>query len=218
MGGVSRATPDLANDGSPHALQRTTVSVAAVAELGALSRKILNPPSRSMNDESLREIVNFYTETNEESRLGAGSSQLEFERTKKLIRRFLPVPPAQVIDVGRASGPYAFWLASLGYQVHLIDSTPRLVHVARQQHNDATHRLESIAVGACEQRLGEPQEARHHLCAHRGVLRRSRLLHSPSGGSGSKRQSGQHSGPCDAVGSTSAGRVCRPLRAHLAGR
>jgi ubiquinone/menaquinone biosynthesis C-methylase UbiE len=100
-----------------------------------------------MNDESLREIVNFYTETNEESRLGVGSSQLEFGRTKELIRRFLPIPPAQVIDVGGASGLYAFWLASLGYQVHLIDATPRLVDVARQQQDDATHRLESIAVG-----------------------------------------------------------------------
>ena len=100
-----------------------------------------------MKDESLREIVNFYTETNEEFRLGAGPSQLEFERTKELIRRFLPVPPAQVIDVGGASGAYAFWLASLGYQVHLIDVTPRLVDVARLQHDDAAHRLGSIVVG-----------------------------------------------------------------------
>jgi ubiquinone/menaquinone biosynthesis C-methylase UbiE len=98
-----------------------------------------------MADESLREVVDFYTGTQEESRLGAGSSRLEFERTKELIQRFLPVPPARVVDVGGASGPYAFWLASLGYDVHLVDATPRLVDVARQQ--DAYHRLASIAVG-----------------------------------------------------------------------
>ena len=100
-----------------------------------------------MADESLREIVDFYSKTQEESRLGAGSSQLEFERTKGLVRRFLPVAPAQVVDIGGASGPYAFWLASLGYDVHLVDATPRLVDVARQQDADAAHRLASIAVG-----------------------------------------------------------------------
>ena len=100
-----------------------------------------------MADESLREIVDFYTGTTEELRLRSGSSQLEFERTKELLHRFMPVPPARVVDVGGASGPYAFWLASLGYDVHLIDVTPRLVDVALQQNAEAPHRLASIAVG-----------------------------------------------------------------------
>lgn len=100
-----------------------------------------------MADESLRDIVDFYTKTNEESRLEAGSSQLEFERTKELVHRFLPAAPAQVLDVGGASGPYAFWLARLGYDVHLVDATPRLVDVARQQDAEASRRLASIAVG-----------------------------------------------------------------------
>jgi putative lysine decarboxylase len=79
-----------------------------------------------MTDESLPDVVDFYTKTDEESRLGSGSSQLEFARTKEIIRRLLPVPPAQVVDVGGASGPYAFWLAALGYEVHgraNLDST-----------------------------------------------------------------------------------------------
>jgi ubiquinone/menaquinone biosynthesis C-methylase UbiE len=100
-----------------------------------------------MADESLREIVDFYTDTTEESRLGSGSSQLEFERTKELVGRFLPVPPAQVVDIGGASGPYAFWLASLGYHVHLVDVTPRLIDVASQRNARAPHRLASVAVG-----------------------------------------------------------------------
>lgn len=100
-----------------------------------------------MGDEALRDIVDFYTHAKEESRLGAGSSQLEFERTKELLRRFLPIPPAVVVDVGGASGPYAFWLASLGYEVHLLDATPRLVELARQQDSSASHRHASIAVG-----------------------------------------------------------------------
>ena len=99
-----------------------------------------------MSDDSLREIVDFYTQTQEEDRLVSGSSLLEFERTKQLLRRFLPHPPATVMDVGGASGAYAFWLASLGYAVLLVDATPRLVDVARQRDAQSSHRLASIAV------------------------------------------------------------------------
>ena len=70
-----------------------------------------------MHDDRADEIVEFYTHTDEESRLETGSSRLEFERTKEIILRFLPRPPARVVDVGSGAGPYAFWLAGLGYEV-----------------------------------------------------------------------------------------------------
>ena len=38
-----------------------------------------------------------------------------------LLERFLPAPPARVLDIGGASGVYASWLSGRGYQVHLID-------------------------------------------------------------------------------------------------
>jgi ubiquinone/menaquinone biosynthesis C-methylase UbiE len=100
-----------------------------------------------MADESIQEIVDFYTTTFEESRLGSGSSQLEFERTKELLQRFLPPPPATVVDIGGGSGTYAFWLAGLGYVVHLVDATPRLAELARRQNETAPHTLSSISVG-----------------------------------------------------------------------
>jgi hypothetical protein len=84
-----------------------------------------------MTDETLREIVEFYTKTPEESRLGRGSSQLEFERTQELIRRFLPAAAVRVADVGGASGPYAFWLAAQGGEVHLILRVARLLEEER---------------------------------------------------------------------------------------
>jgi ubiquinone/menaquinone biosynthesis C-methylase UbiE len=100
-----------------------------------------------MPNESLRDVIDFYTNTAEESRLGAGVPLLEFERTRELLRRFLSPPPLRVIDVGGAAGPYAFWLADLGYEVHLIDATSRLVEVARQHDGKATRRLASIDEG-----------------------------------------------------------------------
>ena len=41
-----------------------------------------------------------------------------------LLERFLPAPPACVLDVGGASGVHASWLSGRGYQVHLVDPVP----------------------------------------------------------------------------------------------
>jgi ubiquinone/menaquinone biosynthesis C-methylase UbiE len=72
---------------------------------------------------------------------------LEFERTRELIGRFLPPPPAEIVDAGGGSGPYAFWLAGLGYSVHLVDATARLVEEAARQNDASAPSLTSLAVG-----------------------------------------------------------------------
>jgi ubiquinone/menaquinone biosynthesis C-methylase UbiE len=77
------------------------------------------------------EIVRHYTQADEASRLRTGWFQLEQARTQELILRYLPAAPARVIDVGGAVGAYACWLASLGYEVHLIDPVSRHVEQAR---------------------------------------------------------------------------------------
>jgi SAM-dependent methyltransferase len=51
--------------------------------------------------------------------------RLEFERTKELLLRFLPPPPARLLDVGGGPGVYAAWLASLGYDVTLVEPVAR---------------------------------------------------------------------------------------------
>lgn len=92
-------------------------------------------------------VAEFYTTYEEESRLQTGASRLEFERTKDLLSRVLPPPPARVIDVGGAAGAYSFWLADLGYEVHLVDGTPRLVEEARRRNASRATPLASLAVG-----------------------------------------------------------------------
>ena len=91
-------------------------------------------------------IKDYYDRAPEEDRLQMGPFQLEEVRTHELILRHAPKPPAIVLDVGGAAGVYAFWLAERGYEVHLIDATPRLVEVARKRHDDADHRLASCTV------------------------------------------------------------------------
>jgi SAM-dependent methyltransferase len=48
------------------------------------------------------------------------------------MSRFLPQPPATVLDIGGGPGGHACWLAARGYQLHLIDITPLHVDLARQ--------------------------------------------------------------------------------------
>jgi GrpB-like predicted nucleotidyltransferase (UPF0157 family)/ubiquinone/menaquinone biosynthesis C-methylase UbiE len=95
-------------------------------------------------------VDEYYERYAEEGRLATGTSQLEFERTREMLLRHLPPPPAKVLDVGGAAGAYSLWLASLGYEVHLIDASERLVQEARRRSAAAARPVASIAVGnAC---------------------------------------------------------------------
>ena len=77
--------------------------------------------------EPVRDVIDYYEQYAEESRLAAGASRLEFERTKEILQRLLPKPPARIVDVGGAAGVYSAWLAGLGHEVHLVDASKRLV-------------------------------------------------------------------------------------------
>src|SRR2546425_12565750 len=78
----------------------------------------------SMDQEA---ILKHYGTGYERKRLEEGASRIEFVRTKELLRRFLPPPPASVLDVGGGPGAYAARLSHLGYRGHLIYA--RQLHV-----------------------------------------------------------------------------------------
>jgi len=84
-----------------------------------------------MGNDSVDRIVGYYRDADEASRLRTGWFQLEHARTQELLLRYLPPPPATVIDAGGGSGIYACWLASLRYQVHLVDPVPKHVEQAQ---------------------------------------------------------------------------------------
>lgn len=69
----------------------------------------------------------------EDRRLFSGLGKLEFERISSILKRRLPPPPATILDVGGGTGPYSSWLARLGYEVHLVEPSSKLLAIARRK-------------------------------------------------------------------------------------
>lgn len=100
------------------------------------------------SDDPLHEVTAHYEVSDEAGRLLHISGQLERVRTQEILMRYLPPPPAVVLDVGGGAGIYALWLAKLGYTVHLIDPTFKHVEQARAASAaQPAHPLASAEIG-----------------------------------------------------------------------
>ena len=85
--------------------------------------------SKSFDTDSL---TAYYDHADEENRLAIGSGPLELARTRDILARYLPTPPAVIGDVGGGAGVHALWLAQKGYQVHLVDPVPKHIEQANR--------------------------------------------------------------------------------------
>lgn len=80
-------------------------------------------------------------------RLRTGVGRIEFERTKEILLEKLPKPPAVIYDIGGAYGEYSWWLASLGYEVHLFDLSETNIEMSKELTSDFPHvRLKAAEV------------------------------------------------------------------------
>ena len=103
-------------------------------------------PERS--NDPLPEVASYYECSDEAERLLRISGQLERVRTQEILTRYLPPPPAVILDVGGGAGIYALWLAEKGYTVHLIDPAPKHIDQARAASAaQPAHPLASAEIG-----------------------------------------------------------------------
>lgn len=117
------------------------------------------------------EIVAHYESVDEARRLEQVESQIERLRTQELLQRYLPQPPAIILDVGGGAGVYAFWLADRGYQVHLIDAVPLHIKQAKEAARTRTGPpLASLG-------LGDARQLDHPDSSVEGVLLLGPLYH-----------------------------------------
>jgi len=94
-----------------------------------------------------KEIQNHYHQGIEQERLSSNEGELERIRTQAILARYLPPTPAILLDVGGGAGVYAFPLAEMGYDVHLVD--PIELHLEQARHRSAKTgvSLASITLG-----------------------------------------------------------------------
>ena len=86
-------------------------------------------------DDKSAKIVEYYSKYDEQARLTHILGQIEFARTQNIIGRYLKSPPAIVLDIGGAAGRYSCWLATEGYETHLIDPVPLHIEQAKEASN-----------------------------------------------------------------------------------
>jgi ubiquinone/menaquinone biosynthesis C-methylase UbiE len=77
------------------------------------------------------DIARYYELSDEHRRLRNAFGQLEFQRSMELLLRYLPPPPARVLDIGGGTGPYSEQLGQRGYETYLLDFMEKHVEVAR---------------------------------------------------------------------------------------
>jgi SAM-dependent methyltransferase len=89
-----------------------------------------------MDDPAEAAMHAYYALGGEQGRLGEGEGVVEFERTREILLRHLPAPPAVIADIGGGPGRYALSLAGRGHRVEHRDLVPLHVDQLRAAAGD----------------------------------------------------------------------------------
>lgn len=89
-----------------------------------------------MADGDVAAMHAYYSRGEEADRLEGGVGRVEFARTKEVVSRTLPRPPAVVTDIGGGPGRYTDWLVDEGYTVVHRDLVADHVERVAARHPD----------------------------------------------------------------------------------
>ena len=87
---------------------------------------------RRLYIEDNNEVKTFYEEKNEDGRVEW--EPLEFARSKLIISRYIRNDTIEIADICGGTGAYSFWLAGMGYRVHLLDLAQKHIYIAKQKN------------------------------------------------------------------------------------
>ncbi|EPY4679997.1 class I SAM-dependent methyltransferase [Klebsiella quasipneumoniae] len=100
--------------------------------------------------ENIKEVYNFYEiQYNENNRFSP--NPLEFIRSKDIIKRYLEKPHLAIADIAGAAGPYSYWLAEQGHEVHLLDLSDKHIALAKDYGLRCGIELSSLTCGDARQ-------------------------------------------------------------------
>jgi len=114
-------------------LPETMILPKLAAVLGCNVDTLLMPSDTGKNAENNEKVKEFYDKMNEDARFDWQTK--EFVRSKNIISRYLCADKMEIADIAGGTGPYSFWLAEQGHNVHLLDLTQKHLEIAKQKSN-----------------------------------------------------------------------------------
>ena len=99
------------------------------------------------NNNAIRE---FYENRHDEDRRFA-DNPLEFIRSQEIIARYVTKPCLAIADIAGATGPYSYWLAEQGHEVHLLDLSDKHIELAKIKGKERGIELASLSCGDARQ-------------------------------------------------------------------
>jgi S-adenosylmethionine-dependent methyltransferase len=90
------------------------------------------------------DVQNYYEQNAEAEWMRLERHRTEFSVTMRVLKEFLPPPPALVLDIGGGPGRYAIELAKIGHQVTLLDLSPANLALAKDKARQEGVRLASF--------------------------------------------------------------------------
>ena len=87
----------------------------------------------------------YYDKVPEIDRFKLPAGQLEYERSKQIISRYLQTTPMTIVDIGAGVGSYSFWLAQMGHLVTATEPSEKQLQIIVERNKQESRKLVRIS-------------------------------------------------------------------------